>query len=459
MARFPAINQGEAKHDMAGESILIVGKNLAREELTSNLGSGNWQVNSVSDLEEAIEQLRNGKHDAVLVDAESIGNPPWPTLDSLNGVNDPVVLVVPPDTSMAIFDGRPFRPKSFLTKPLDHAALRMAVESVLVYRRLLDENRALKRQLGSAVSLNDWVGCTPESQEVRNAIATAALSSGPLLLLGEDGSGRRLAAELIHQNGRNPSSTFLPVEVPSLPEGELPSLLEEICSSDGAGRFPALAHGAFIPGTLFLSELNGLSSSDQKGLAELIGQPCPFRLMVSAHPSIKESVRLGRFNRRLFEAVSNLTVHIPTLRDRRGDIPVLIDHFLRRACERYELQPLGIPPRAIDRYTSYDWPGNVAELAGVIERAVSIASAAKLGDTTLPEHFCDPPSLTVPEPTRLKNVSLRELIADIEKRIIIQTLEKVDGSQKKAAQRLRLNPTTLHEKMKRYKILPERIRG
>jgi DNA-binding NtrC family response regulator len=101
----------------------------------------------------------------------------------------------------------------------------------------------------------------------------------------------------------------------------------------------------------------------------------------------------------------------------------------------------------------------VAELTGVIERAVSIASAAKLGETTLPEHFCDPPSVTVPEPARLKNVSLRELIADIEKRIIIQTLEKVDGSQKKAAQRLRLNPTTLHEKMKRYKILPERIRG
>ncbi len=244
----------EAKRFMAGESILIVGKNFAREELSSHLGSSNWQVHGVSDLAEAIEQLRNRKHDVVLVDAESIGNPPWPTLDSLNGFNDPVVLVVPPDTSMAIFDGRPFRPKSFLTKPLDRAALHIAVESVLVYRRLLDENRALKRQLSSAVSLNDWLGCTPESQEVRNCIATAALSTGPVLLLGED-------------------------------------------------------------------------------------------------------------------------------------------------------------------------------------------------------------SLTVPEPTRLNNVSLRELIADIEKRIIIQTLEKVDGSQKKAAQKLHLNPTTLHEKMKRYKILPERIRG
>lgn len=444
---------------MAGESILLVGKNPVREEFISLLGSEPWEVTGVGDLDEAVEQLRIRKHHVVVVDADSVGIPPWPALDSLNGANDPVVLVVPPDTSMAVFDGRPFRPKSFLTKPLDRSALRMAVESVLVYRRLLDENRALKRQLGSAVSLNDWVGCTPEAQEVRNSIATAALSTGPVFLLGEDGSGRRLAAELVHQNGRNPSSTFLPVEIPSLPEGELISLLEEITSSDGAGRFPAFTHGTFTPGTLFLSELNGLSPSDQKALAELITPPFPFRLMASAHPSIREGVRLGRFNRRLYDLLSPLTMHIPTLRDRRGDVPVLIDHFLRRACERYNLQPLGIPTKAIDHYTAYDWPGNVAELSMVIERAVSIASAAKFEGTTLPEHFCAPPSLTVPEPTRLKSVSLRELIADIEKRIIIQTLEKVDGSQKKAAERLRLNPTTLHEKMKRYNILPDRFRS
>ena len=90
--------------------------------------------------------------------------------------------------------------------------------------------------------------------------------------------------------------------------------------------------------------------------------------------------------------------------------------------------------------------------------AVSIASAAKFDGTTLPEHFCAPPSLTAPAPSRLKNASLRELIADIEKRIIVQTLERVDGSQKKAAKELRVNPTTLHEKMKRYNILPERGR-
>jgi two-component system response regulator HydG len=444
---------------MAGESILLVGNGSATEDLATHLSSGAWQIDRALELDEALERLGDRESDVVIVDADSVGVAPWHALDGLNGTNNPVVLVVPPETSMAVFDGRRFRPRGLLTKPIDKAALHMTVESALVYKKLLRENKALKRQLGSALSLGEWVGCTPESQEVRNAIATAALASGPVLLLGEDGSGRRLAAELIHRNGRNPGTAFVPLEIPSIPEGELDNLLEELTSSDTLGRYPVYNHGPCLPGTLFLSEINGLSEKDQKALVDFAGQPMSFRLMASAHPSIREAVRLGRFNRRLFDIMSPLSIHVPPLRDRRGDIPVLIDHFLRRACERLSLQPLGIPSDAIDRYTSYDWPGNVGELSMVIERAISIASAAKFEGTTLPDHFCAPPSLTYPEPTRLKTVSLRELIADIEKRIIIQTLESVNGSQKKAAERLRLNPTTLHEKMKRYKILPGRARN
>jgi DNA-binding NtrC family response regulator len=251
---------------------------------------------------------------------------------------------------------------------------------------------------------------------------------------------------------------FIPLEVPSLPEGELGSLLEELVDSDRSTRF-SIHTEPLLPGTLFLSEINGLSEKDQETFVELASRPYPFRLIASAHPSIREAVRRGTFSRRLFNILSPLTINVPPLRDRRGDIPVLTDHFLRQVCERFGLRDLGIPSEAIDRYTSHDWPGNVSELSMVVERAIAIASAAKFEGTTLPDHFCSPPSLTVPEPAQLKTVSLRELIADIEKRIIVQTLDGVDGSQKKAAERLRLNPTTLHEKMKRYKILPDRHRN
>ncbi len=244
------------------------------------------------------------------------------------------------------------------------------------------------------------------------------------------------------------------MDLPSLPKGELFRLLNEVREAADTGR------GSYVdgarPGTLYLAELTALVPEDQAALKEFLNGPVPFRLMASADLSRLPKLGPRRFDLEALGAASKITIEIPALRERRGDIPVLIDHFLKRFCERLELKPLGIPASAIDNYSNYDWPGNVAELSMMIERAVSIACAAKFDGTTLPEHFCAPPSLTVPGASRLKNVSLRNLIADIEKRIIVQTLERVDSSQKKAAKELRLNPTTLHEKMKRYKILPER---
>jgi DNA-binding NtrC family response regulator len=439
---------------MPEESILVIGNTRASSEAETALVSESWMVTIVDGLAEAIPEIDGRRHQIVLLDTDAVPEPPWQALQILHE-RDPqaaVLLLVSSATPWSSFGSYRQRPAGLVLKPLDRTALLMAVDSALVYRRLLEENRTLKRQLGSAVSLGDWVGCTPESIEIRKSIATAALANGSVLILGEDGSGRRLAAELLHRHGRNPGSTFLPVDLVSLPAGEIRRLFEEVLEAADTGR------GAFVqgarPGTLYLAELTALSPEDQGSLAEKLARPLPFRVMASAHPSLLDAVRQNRFDEETFRAVSKVRIQIPPLRARRADIPLLIDHFLKRSCERFQLKPLGIPPSAIENYSSYDWPGNVAELAMMIERAVGIASAAKFDGTTLPEHFCSPPSLTVPEGGRLKNISLRELIADIEKRIIVQTLERVDGSQKRAAEELRLNPTTLHEKMKRYKILP-----
>jgi len=220
----------------------------------------------------------------------------------------------------------------------------MAVNSALVYRKLLEENRTLKRQLGSTVSLGDWVGCTPEFQEVRRSIATAALATGTVLLAGEDGTGRRLAAELLHRHGRNPGSTFLPMDLESLPKGELRRLLNEVREAADTGR-DSYVHGA-RPGTLYLAELTALVPEDQAALKEFLGETVPFRLMASADPALLPKLGQRRFDPETFDATSKITIEIPALRERRGDIPVLIDHFLKRFRERLKLKPLGIPSSA-----------------------------------------------------------------------------------------------------------------
>jgi DNA-binding NtrC family response regulator len=197
-------------------------------------------------------------------------------------------------------------------KPLERTALMMAVDSALVYRRLLEENRTLKRQLGTAVGLADWVGCTPESIEIRKSIATAALANGNVLLLGEKGSGRRLAAELLHRHGRNPGATFLPIDLSSLPAGEIRRLFDEVKEAADTGR-GAYVHGA-RPGTLYLAELTALAPEDQRSLAELLRKPLPFRIVSSAHPALLDAVRHDRFDEAAFRAVSRVKIQIPPLR-------------------------------------------------------------------------------------------------------------------------------------------------
>ena len=442
---------------MPEESILVVGTSRAATEAKDALRSEAWSVDVAETLGVAEEAIRSRRHALFLVDSDALAEPAWRIVDLVREL-DPhaaLLLLVTPETPWASYTSYRQRPAGLVLKPIDRTSLLMTVDSALVYRRLLQENRALKRQLGSAESLADWVGSTPQSSEVRKSIATAALTTANVLLLGEAGTGRRLAAELVHRHGRKPATTLLPLDLTSLPAGELRRVLQEVVEATDSGP-SSYAQGA-RPGALYLGELTALGPEDQASLKELVAGPLPFRVIASAHPRILEDVRReDRFDEGAYGALSRVTIRIPALRERRGDVPLLIDHFLKRFCERFELQPLGIPSSAIERYASYDWPGNVAELSMLVERAVSIASAAKFDGTTLPEHFCAPPSLTQPESSRVKNLPLRELIADIEKRIILQTLERVEGSQKRAAEELRLNPTTLHEKMKRYKLLPRR---
>lgn len=441
---------------MAGESILVVGQALAANTaLDRALASDNRLVARAPDLSGALREMAQRLFHVVLVDGDALGTTPGPALERLRAADPDTSIVLVSDSARRLEGAsvNRFGAAGCLVKPLEPGSLLMALETALFQRKLVQENRALKRQLRELFTFNDWVGATGAAQEVRSAIAAAALGSGPVLLLGEAGSGRRLAAELIHYNGPEADATFLPIDPRSLPPGDLNRLLTELTEAAETPR------GSPAGGAIYFSELTSLSPLDQNVLHAFSKSRAPLRLLVSAEPSLLERVTQGDFHEGLYRALSERTISIPPLRDRGADIPLLIDHFLRRFCDRLNVRKLAVSPRTIDQLSRYHWPGNVAELALVIERAVSIASAAKLDGTTLPDQFCAPPTVSVSEPTSLKGQSLKELITDIEKRIIIQTLESVAGSQKKAAEMLRLKPTTLHEKMKRYKILPEKVRS
>ncbi len=292
------------------------------------------------------------------------------------------------------------------------------------------------------LACGDWVGSSPDAARVRGEIATVSFSADPVVIVGEPGSGRRLAAELIHRSRPGSSSTlsegFLPIEASSVPA-------ERLAPQVQAAVAGANANGAGVPlRTLYLSGM------DRAGLANigLLGTTHDIRLIASTAP-VPKAPGNGRRNASPPLKVPGITtIRIPSLRERKMDISSLALRFLTGACERAAVGPYGISNRMIAAYHDYDWPGNVAELKAVVDSAVSTAALARFRGRILPDSFC-----AIPFNGDRTGRSLKEMMLDIEKNILANTLHRVDGNQTHAARILQINSTTLHEKLKRHDLL------
>lgn len=284
----------------------------------------------------------------------------------------------------------------------------------------------------------DWIGSSAEAARIRDEIATASLSADPVVIVGEGGTGRRLAAELIHRasySGSDPTDGFVPIETGSVPVGKLAAHLEFATagtSDNGTGHTAR---------TLYLSGIDRAELTDISSLATTAG----VRLIASTAPPASRRRAVPP----TVAVLGMATIRIPPLRERRMDISPLALRFLTDACERCGVGPYGISSRMIAAYHDYDWPGNAAELRAVVESAVSTAALARFRGRILPDSFC-----AVFFDGDRTGRSLKEMMRDIEKSILETTLHRVDGNQTHAARLLQLSTTTLHQKLKRHDLLP-----
>ena len=399
--------------------------------------------------EEAAEVL--GDASAVIVDATAAPEAVQATIEHLHRVCPEAATILLPaaDTPRPQFAGLGSGRPRIVPVPVQRESLLTSLEAEIGYRGLLRENRILRHQLRAATRLEDWVGCSAEAAGVRSAIVTTAFSDGPVLVVGEPGSGRRLAAELIHRLGRQSSLPFLPLQAASLATGLGPILAR---LRRGGREFAADAPGS-RPGSLYLSGAEHLRPRDQAALEDALRRPSPFRLIVSATPDLRTRVRAGTFSSALLNRFEASSIRIPPLRERREDIPALLLHFLQQASETSGEPPFGISGKAVEECGGYDWPGNTAELRMWVERAVATARVSRFSGTVLPEALCVPPDGGPSDTPSTGSRPLKEVIAGIEKRLIERALKRTGGNQKRAARFLQMNPTTLHEKMKRHGLL------
>ena len=355
----------------------------------------------------------------------------------------------------------------YLAKPFDMDELRTVIQKAAEKQQLVRHNVELRRQLDKRFGLSGIIGNAAAMQRIFDTLQQVAMTHATVLIQGESGTGKELLARAIHQNGRRKDRLFVGLNCAALSEGILESELfgHEKGAFTGAdrqrqGRFE-YANG----GTLFLDEIGDMPLSTQIKLLRVIeereilrvGSNEPIkvdvRLIAATNQDIEELVRLKRFREDLYFRLNVVRVSLPPLRERREDIPLLIDAFIREFAETHSKQIAGIEPDAHRALCRHDWPGNVRELKNSIESMVVMSRGERLTLRDLPDAV-----LSATEgledarhaPASGLHVTPGTSLEAMEKELIRRTLETVGGNREEAAKQLKIGERTLYRKLDRY---------
>ena len=358
----------------------------------------------------------------------------------------------------------------YLTKPIVDDELRVCIERALALQAILSENHALRNKLDTRYGLDAIIGQDRRMLKVFDLVETVADAKVSVLIQGPSGTGKSLVARVMHQLSQRRNKPFVEVSCGAIPE----TLLESELFGHVRGAFTgAIANrpGKFKAadgGTIFLDEISAASPGLQVKLLRVLQshqfepvgstktETVDVRLLLATNLDLDEEVAAGRFREDLYYRVNVVTIDIPPIADRVGDIPILARHFLKQFCAEMKREILGFDDEAIRALQRYGWPGNVRELENVIERAVVLSTGRYIGTADLPAKLVDAAETYDPG-TRWEPMTLKEAMERPEKRILEAALRANGWNRQITAEQLGINRTTLYKKMKRYGLDAERL--
>jgi len=446
--------------------ILIVDDDPAqRKMLHTVLGEESYDVCEAQDGLAAVASVEEAFFDLILLD---IRMPRMDGIEALGRIRQlspgiPVILM----TAYASLDTAVNALKSgaydYLIKPLDIDELKILVRRTLEHTQLTRENVFLKEQLGSRFRLDHIIGHSKAMHRVFETIAQVAPTEATVLITGESGTGKELIANTIHMNSPRSSRPMIKVNCAALPETLLESELfgHEKGAFTGAdkrqqGRFQ-LAHGS----TIFLDEIGEMSPATQAKILRVLQEKefepvgssqtitIDTRVMAATNKDLLNEIKAGRFREDLYYRLNVINIEIPPLRERREDILLLADFFLKRHVEKNQKLIKGFTPRATDALMRYHWPGNVRELENLVERAVVLTRGDRIDAEDLPAAML--PKEDMSEASGADTGRPRSL-KEAEKEMILLTLEETGGNRTQAADILGISRRTLQIKLKAYGI-------
>jgi DNA-binding NtrC family response regulator len=352
----------------------------------------------------------------------------------------------------------------YVTKPFSVDELKMLLERVAGHLRLKSENRMLREKVKSKQGFGGIVGRAPEMEKLYRIISKAANSAHPVLILGESGTGKEMVARSIHYAGPFRDKPFIPVDcgslVPTLIESELFGYVKGAFTGANQAKegLLAIAEG----GTIFLDEVGELSVDLQAKMLRAIQEkeirpvgstrrvPINVRILAATNRDLEQAVMQGTFRRDLYFRLNVLSLRIPALRERRQDIPLLIEHFMERMV-RNSSQEKVLSDDALKVMLAYDWPGNVRELENCLERTYAFTSGPLIHTPDLPREIANSHAL---EPSNGNGHDKIIPMAELEKQTILNAITELNGDKLQAARLLGIGKTTLYRKLKDYAAQP-----
>ncbi len=350
---------------------------------------------------------------------------------------------------------------SYLTKPLDINELRTVVARAVANIQLRRENRDLRRTINSRFGFDQILGEDPKILRILDTLQQIAPTDATVIIYGESGTGKELIAKAIHFNSPRRNRPFVALNCASLSEGILESELfghEKGAFTSAAGRRIGRFEYA-DGGTLMLDEVGDMPLSTQIKLLRVIeerqisrvgsNEPLDIdvRILAATNANLQQLVREKRFREDLFFRLNVVSIQMPPLRDRKGDIPLLAQNFVSEFAARHQKQITGISPEVSKALARYDWPGNIRELRNCIESMIVVTRDTTLGVDDLPDHIA-PGRLALPAPTDLTGMSLQQA----ERELIRTTLTECRGNRKDAARKLGIGERTLYRKINQYNL-------
>ena len=449
-----------------------------RESLELLLTSENYSVDLAENAAIGLQKFDSGNHDLVLLDLMMPDRSGMEVLGDIRQRDQetPIFMLTAYGSEEVAVRALKSGANDYFPKPWDNDKLLIEIDRMISKGRLERENTQLKRALKQRYAFPNIVGKSERMLRLLDQVAQVAPSRATILITGETGTGKELIAKAVHAHSARADQMFVPVNSGSLPS----DLLESILFGHVKGSFTgAVANrkGLFETanrGTIFFDEIGTVGPEIQVKLLRVLqdrefmplgsneSMRVDVRIIAATNADLKKQVDEGKFREDLYYRLNVINLNLPPLRDRKEDIPFLVDHFFNRFCKENEKflnnegrSVLSFEPEAMQILMEHNWPGNVRELENVVERAVVLTTSSSVPAHVLPDNLQLAAGIRISrgsDGALAPDASLFEMVADYERRLIIESLERFGYSQTDSAESLKIPLSTLNQKIKRLNI-------